>query len=148
MLAKHFVDLSVRELKCAKPRLTRAAVNKLQSYDWPGNVRELRNMIERAVILARGGGLEFDLPVPSHLISPPRSSDRSESTGDGPAKQKFLTQAELERRERDNLVAVLEAAEWKIKGPDGAAELLGVKPSTLHSKMDKWELKRPEPRNP
>src|SRR5512136_1272008 len=130
LLAKHFVELSTRELKCAKPRLTRAAVSKLQSYDWPGNVRELRNIIERGVILARGGALEFDLPVPGHSLSPPRSNCRSESTGDGPAKDKFLTQAELERRERENLVAVLEAAEWKIKGPDGAAELLGVKPST------------------
>jgi transcriptional regulator with GAF, ATPase, and Fis domain len=146
LLAKHFVDLSVRELKCAKPRLTRAAVSELQSYDWPGNVRELRNIIERAVILARGGALAFDLPVPSRLLPPARTSDRSD--GDGPAKQKFLTQAELERRERDNLMAVLEAAEWKIKGPDGAAELLGVKPSTLHSKMDKWGLKRPELGNP
>lgn len=144
LLAKHFVDLSVRELKCAKPRLTRAAVTELQSYDWPGNVRELRNIIERAVILARGGALAFDLPVPSRLLPPARTSDRSD--GDGPAKQKFLTQAELQRRERENLVAVLEAAEWKIKGPNGAAELLGVKPSTLHSKMDKWRLERPAPR--
>ena len=52
LLAKHFVELSARELKCAKPRLTRAAVTQLQSYDWPGNVRELRNVVERAVILA------------------------------------------------------------------------------------------------
>ena len=63
LLAKHFVELSVKDLKCAKPRLTRAGVVKLQSYDWPGNVRELRNVIERAVILARGGSLEFDLPL-------------------------------------------------------------------------------------
>jgi transcriptional regulator with GAF, ATPase, and Fis domain len=147
LLAKHFVDLSVRDLKCAKPRLTRAAVSELQSYDWPGNVRELRNIIERAVILARGGALAFDLPVPSRLLPPVRLSHRSESTGDGPAKQKFLTQAELQRRERENLVAVLEAAKWKIKGPNGAAELLGVKPSTLHTKMAKWRLERPEPRD-
>ena len=52
-----------KDLKCAKPRLTQAGVSKLQSYDSPGNVRELRNVIERAVILARGGSLEFDLPM-------------------------------------------------------------------------------------
>ena len=63
LLAQHFVDLSVKELRCPKPRLTRAAVAGLQNYDWPGNVRELRNAIERAVILARGGPLHFDLPV-------------------------------------------------------------------------------------
>src|SRR5882724_10386970 len=56
-LARHFVELSAKELKCAKPRLTKAGIAKLQNYDWPGNVRELRNVIERAVILARGGSL-------------------------------------------------------------------------------------------
>ena len=70
LLAKHFVELSAKELKCAKPRLTRAAVAQLQSYDWPGNVRELRNVIERAVILARGGALEFDLPITGQAAPP------------------------------------------------------------------------------
>ena len=63
LLAKHFIELSVRELRCPKPRLTRAGIAKLQSYDWPGNIRELRNVIERAVIISRGGALDFDLPV-------------------------------------------------------------------------------------
>ena len=54
LLAQHFIDLSVKELQCPQPRLTRSGVAKLQNYDWPGNVRELRNVIERAVILARG----------------------------------------------------------------------------------------------
>src|SRR5213593_712590 len=63
LLAKHFVELSAKELKCAKPRLTKAGTAKLQNYDWPGNVRELRNVIERAVILACGGSLDFDLPI-------------------------------------------------------------------------------------
>ena len=74
LLAKHFVELSVKELKCAKPRLTRAGVVKLQSYDWPGNVRELRNVIERAVILARGGNLEFDLPIQTGASPSPARS--------------------------------------------------------------------------
>ena len=145
LLAKHFVELSARELKCAKPRLTRAAVTKLQSYDWPGNVRELRNVIERAVILARGGALEFDLPITGQagtcrldrVLEPIRRLA-------APAQPKFLTEAELERFERDNLLLALEAANWKISGPDGAAELLGVKPTTLLSRMDKWGLKKPE----
>jgi transcriptional regulator with GAF, ATPase, and Fis domain len=139
-LAKHFVDLSTRELKCAKPRLVRAAVTKLQSYDWPGNIRELRNVIERAVILARGGVLEFDLPIaaqaaPGDRPTPPAGS----ATAPG-----FLTEAEIQCFERDNLLRALEAANWKIGGPDGAAELLGLKPTTLLSRMDKWSLKRPE----
>jgi transcriptional regulator with GAF, ATPase, and Fis domain len=141
LLAKHFVELSVRDLKCAKPRLTRAGVVKLQSYDWPGNIRELRNVIERSVILARGGSLEFDLPRQSGASPAPVSKSRSEAIGaDEP---EFLTEAELQLRERDNLLRVLNTANWKIKGPDGAAELLGVKPTTLLSRINKWGLKRP-----
>lgn len=144
LLAGHFVDLSARELKCAKPRLTRAAVTKLLNYDWPGNVRELRNVIERAVILARGGPLDFDLPVASRLTPVSHPKAGAESPGSHPQTPKFLTEAELERQERDNLLAVLETAHWKIKGPSGAAELLGVKPTTLLSRINKWGLKKPE----
>ncbi len=142
-LAKHFVELSSRELKCAKPRLTRAALSELQNYDWPGNVRELRNIIERAVIVARGGPLSFDLPGGSSTF-PSRSAPAVPAVSAAAAQPKFLTEAELERRERENLLAVLEIADWKIRGPDGAAELLGIKPTTLLSRMEKWGLKRPE----
>jgi transcriptional regulator with GAF, ATPase, and Fis domain len=140
LLASHFVDLSVKELKCPKPRLTRATVVKLQSYDWPGNVRELRNLIERAVILARGGTLDFDLPVTASSPSPSRAAPRDRLRPD-PA---YLTEAELESRARENLLVVLEKANWKVKGPDGAAELLGVKPTTLFSRMRKMGIKPPE----
>src|SRR5271166_5804272 len=141
LLAKHFVELSARELKCAKPRLTRAAVAQLQNYDWPGNVRELRNVVERAVILARGGLLEFDLPITGHAAPVARPSPRAAGN---PAQPKFLTEVEVERFERDNLVQALEAANWKISGRDSAAELLGLKPTTLLSRMTKWGLKKPE----
>ena len=144
LLAEHFVGLSVRELKCAKPRLTRAAVAKLQNYDWPGNVRELRNIIERAVILARGGALDFDLPITGQASPLARPASRADASAGSPPQPKFLTEAELQRRERDNLLLVLEAANWKIRGADGAAELLGVKPSTLNSRMIKWGMKKPE----
>jgi transcriptional regulator with GAF, ATPase, and Fis domain len=141
LLAKHFVELSAKEMKCAKPRLTRAAVTQLQSYDWPGNVRELRNVIERAVILARGGALEFDLPISSQAAPPALPIARGAGN---PAQPKFLTEVELERFVRDNLVLALEAANWKISGRESAAELLGVKPTTLLSRMTKWGLKKPE----
>src|SRR5215469_6211269 len=62
LLAEHFVELSVKELRCPRPTLTRAGIDGLQNYDWPGNVRELRNVIDRASIIAQGGALEFDLP--------------------------------------------------------------------------------------
>jgi transcriptional regulator with GAF, ATPase, and Fis domain len=144
LLAKHFVEQSSKDLKCAKPRLTRAAVAKLQGYDWPGNIRELRNVIERGVILAHGGALDFDVPLAGRSAPPARSSLRSDSSAGTLPQSRFLTEAELERFERDNLLRVLEAAKWKIKGPDGAAELLGVKPTTLVSRMEKWGLKKPE----
>ncbi len=143
LLARHFVDLSARELKCQKPRLTRAGVVKLQAYDWPGNVRELRNVIERAVILARGGTLDFELPVTIPSTPGSRIAPRPE-TQHGPTPElEFLTETELQRRERDNLLVVLKKANGKVKGPDGAAELLGIKPPTLVSRMNRWGLKRP-----
>ena len=144
LLAKHFVELSAKELKCAKPRLTRAAVTQLQNYDWPGNVRELRNVIERAVILARGGTLDFDLPISGRVAPVAGPSSQAAATVGSPAQPNFLTEVELERFERDNLLHALEAANWKISGPDSAAELMGVKPTTLLSRMTKWGLKRPE----
>jgi transcriptional regulator with GAF, ATPase, and Fis domain len=140
-LAKHFIDLSVRELRSPKPRLTRAGISKLQSYDWPGNIRELRNVIDRAVILARGGALDFDLPggeaMPRSISPRPPAAPDGENAG-------FLTESEMRGRERDNLLAVLEKSGWKIKGENGAAELLGIKPTTLISRIKKLGLKRAE----
>jgi transcriptional regulator with GAF, ATPase, and Fis domain len=139
LLAKHFVELSVKELRCSAPRLTRAAVTQLQDYDWPGNIRELRNVIERAVILARGGPLHFDLPATESRNPPPSSALRGvDQTHPG-----YFTEAERRRRERDNLAAVLTVAGWRIKGAGGAAELLGIKPTTLLSRMKKIGLNRP-----
>lgn len=139
LLAKYFLELSVRELKYVKPRLTRAGLTKLQQYDWPGNIRELRNVIERAVILARGGTLDFDLPTEGSAASGLRSSPRV----DLDSEQEFLTQAELDHRERENLLAILRKANWRVKGPEGAAELLGVKPTTLFSRMKRMGIKPP-----
>ena len=144
-LAKHFVDVSVKELKCPKPRLTRAAITKLQSYNWPGNVRELRNVVERAVILAQGGVLDFDLPLTgAGSVGATRLPPRTPAEEGPGLEPEFLTEAELERRERENLLVILQKANWKIKGPDGAAELLGVKPTPLFSRMRKMGIKPPQ----
>ncbi len=139
LLAKHFIELSVKELRCPKPRLTRAGIAKLQSYHWPGNIRELRNVIERAVIISRGGVLDFDLPAAEAALVPARRAAREASD----TEPDFLTEAELQRRERENLLIILEKANWKIKGADGAAELLGVNSATLLSRMKKMGLRRP-----
>jgi len=139
LLASHFVELSVKELRCARPRLTRAGVTSLQNYDWPGNVRELRNVLQRAVILARGGPLHFDLPVAGSSPGSISPTPKPAAVAEG----EFLTEAEMQRRDRANLLTVLNKTAWKVKGADGAAELLGVKPTTLLARMKKMGLQRP-----
>jgi DNA-binding NtrC family response regulator len=131
LLASHFIEVSVKELGCRRPRLTQAGLETLQNYDWPGNIRELRNVIERAVIFAQGGALYFDLPMNG---SPVETNRLESDNGDG-AEPEYLTDAEMRRRERENLFAVLQKTGWKIKGVDGAAELLGLKPTTLISRI-------------
>jgi DNA-binding NtrC family response regulator len=137
LLAPHFIEIAVRELRCPRPRLTRAGIETLLSYDWPGNIRELRNVIERAAIFAQGGALEFDLPVTG--AAPPSVHLRTGCE----VEPAFLTDAEIRRRERENLFIVLQKTGWKIKGVDGASELLGIKPTTLISRMERMGLKRP-----
>jgi DNA-binding NtrC family response regulator len=139
LLATHFVGLLVKELGCPKPRLTQVGIETLQDYDWPGNIRELRNVIERAVIFARGGALEFD--VPGNGSSADLTSFEPRDINQ--AQPEYLTEPEMRRRERENLFAVLQKTSWKIKGAEGAAELLGMKPSTLISRIAKMGLKRP-----
>ena len=100
LLARHFVDLSVKERRCPQPRLTRAALLRLQHYEWPGNIRELRNVIERAVILARGGPLSFDLPVTHSAPVPPATKPRLEDR----SRPAVLTEAETQPRSRENML--------------------------------------------
>ena len=145
LLANHFIEVSVRDLKCAKPRLTRAAVTELLNYDWPGNVRELRNVIDRAVILARGGALRFNLPLTgTPTRHSPRLARQAQVQEGSDATAKLLTEVEVRALERDNLLAALEATNWRIGGPDGAAELLGVKPThpaCAHEEMGTQEAR-------
>jgi DNA-binding NtrC family response regulator len=149
LLATHFVELLVNELRCPKPRLTRAGIETLQGYDWPGNIRELRNVIERAVIFAQGGALDFDVSGTGSAVDLDLGQGRivrecvPTSWDVDQAEPGYLTESEMRRRERENLFAVLQKAGWKIKGVDGAAELLGVKPNTLFARIEKMGLKRP-----
>ena len=140
LLAKHFIELSVKELGCPRPRLTPAGVATLQAYVWPGNIRELRNVIERAVLFAQGGALDLDLPASGSSVD---ATSVGLERGDE-VETDFLTDAEIRRRERENLFVVLQKTGWKIKGVDGAADLLGVKATTLISRIEKFGLKRPD----
>jgi transcriptional regulator with GAF, ATPase, and Fis domain len=126
-LADHFLALSARKLGRPRPRLTLADMQRLQRHDWPGNVRELQHVIERAMITAVGGRPTVQLPAarpdrpPPH--EPPAVPDR------------ILTEPELRKLEADNIRAALRLTDGKIYGPGGAAELLGLKPTTLSSRM-------------
>jgi DNA-binding NtrC family response regulator len=137
-LASHFIDTVVKELRCPRPRLTRAGIDTLLNYDWPGNVRELCNVIQRAAIFAQGGALQFDLPMSN---SSAELTFQKPAIGDSNAE--YVTEAEMRRRERENLSIVLQKTGWKIKGVAGAAELLGISPTTLFARIEKMGLKRP-----
>jgi DNA-binding NtrC family response regulator len=140
LLASHFMEMAVTELKCPRPRLTRAGIEMLLDYDWPGNIRELCNVIQRSVIFAQGGVLEFDLPMGNAPVY--STFPKLASSHDGNAE--YLTETELRRRERENLFIVLQKTGWRIKGVAGAAELLGVRPTTLISRIEKLGLRRPD----
>jgi formate hydrogenlyase transcriptional activator len=129
LLAAHFVRQSSRRLGVPEPLLNERDVERLTGYSWPGNIRELQNVIERAVITARSGPLRFDLPSSSTAgASRPRRAEPVAGSG-------LLTQAEFEELERANLREALRRAGGKISGPGGAADLLGVKPTTLTSRL-------------
>jgi len=106
---------------------------RLQAYDWPGNVRELQNVIERGLITCRGRQLRVDLPDSSATGHTP--TDEVSDPG-------VLTEVEMRRHEKDNLRRALAQTRWKVYGPDGAAELLGIKPTTLVSRIKKLGLRR------
>ena len=128
-LAAHFVSRAARRMNMPAPKLTRGQVEQLQAYDWPGNVRELENVIERAMILARGSGrLEFSLS-PKAAARPMRQKENPQKTI--PLK----TREELRADEKKNILAALEQAGGKVFGPGGAAELLGMRPTTLASRL-------------
>ncbi len=107
-------------------RVPAKVMDALISYDWPGNVRELRNIVERAMILSPGPRLELDNAFPVRQ----RTTDISSSTRERQSEN-------LKDVERAHIVRVLEECGWKVRGEDGAAERLGLKRSTLQSRMKK-----------
>jgi transcriptional regulator with GAF, ATPase, and Fis domain len=138
LLADHFIKQSARRLGVPRPRLGKLHLQELQSYDWPGNVRELQNVIERAVILSRGGHLQFELPSRAGRSGPlPGQTPLS-----GSEEDEKLSLDELVLRERAIVSKALERSRWKIYGTDGAAALLKIRPTTLVSKMKRLGVRR------
>ena len=136
-IASHFLERTCQEFGHPPLTLSRQQAALLKHYDWPGNIRELKNVIERAVILSRGKVLRLDLAM-SDILS--TASDHEPAQA--PAAKQLLTDSEVRELERKNMVAALELADWRISGPNGAARLLGVKPTTLADRIRKFQITR------
>ncbi|MFT4710956.1 MAG: formate hydrogenlyase transcriptional activator, partial [Planctomycetota bacterium] len=135
LLAAHFLRQTTSRSNSRGIVLRKRDVSALMAYGWPGNVRELQNVIERAVILSTADRLHIDLE-PSEQQS--RTSVATASDG-----SRLLTDAEVRLQERANLIRALDAADWKVSGKGGAADLLGIRPSTMASRMKAMKVKRP-----
>jgi transcriptional regulator with GAF, ATPase, and Fis domain len=134
LLAVHFARAAAKRMNRPASRLTRAQAEELAAYDWPGNVRELQNAVERAVILAQGGPLRFQLAGLRPSESPRTNPLVTEAS--------ILTRHALKRQERESIVAALKQSGGKIFGAGGAAELLGMKPTTLASRVKALGINR------
>jgi formate hydrogenlyase transcriptional activator len=127
-LVRHFTQRFARRMGRAIETIPSEVMDALVRYPWPGNVRELQNVIERAVLLAEGEVLSVDLPL---------GRDEWSRPGATPAPTRLRT---MEEMERDYIAEVLQRAQGAIAGKGGAAELLGLPPSTLRNRMKKLGL--------
>ncbi|MCA9500596.1 MAG: sigma 54-interacting transcriptional regulator [Nitrospira sp.] len=125
ILTQYFVRKCATNLGKRIDRIPESMMAALRQYAWPGNIRELEHVIERAVILTEGSSLE-----PIELSTVARG---------GGAVSTVMT---LEERERQHIMEILEQTGWRVSGKDGAAELLGLKPTTLEARMKKLGITR------
>ena len=139
-LAVHFLDQVCRDFGRSNPGLTQGQVEAMRHYQWPGNIRELKNVIERAVILSPGDSLNLDLSFAEGSADESLPDLPTEATDGG---RNFVTDKEMKLRQRDNIRRALEFADWRISGKEGAAQLLGLKPSTLTDRMKSYGLEKP-----
>lgn len=126
-LTAHLLGLACKRLNRRAPAITEGTMRTLRNYDWPGNVRELANVIERGAIVSTGEKLKVE------INAAPLTNARARST--------LLTEAQLESLAIANLIACLRQTGGKVSGPEGAAELLGIQPTTLYSRIKKLGLK-------
>jgi len=136
-LAQHFLEQTCKDFGRELLTLTRTHTASLKAYGWPGNVRELKNVIERAVILSPGNTLRLDLSLPD------RPFEEDVAVTEAPRDDDVLSDMEMREFQKANTVKALEQAHWKVSGPGGAAELLGVRPTTLADRIRTYKIKRP-----
>jgi formate hydrogenlyase transcriptional activator len=128
LLVRHFVHQFGRRMGKTIETIPSESMDALVRYDWPGNVRELQNVVERAVIVTRGSVLN----VATHDLT-----SRSTPLPNPPSRPAKNIQSVLDETERQQIVRALEASNWVIAGPNGAAARLGMKRSTLQARMQK-----------
>jgi PAS domain S-box-containing protein len=138
LLACEFARSFARDIGREVEPLDEAVKRRLRAYSWPGNVRELQNVIERAVITAQSGKLNLDRALPE-ATRPAARTGASEVDSGG----RIRTVDEMRELERGNIVRALEACDWKVAGRNGAAQRLGMNPSTLTSRMTALKIRRP-----
>jgi len=139
-LAQHFLEQTCVDFGREPMTLTRTQANNLRRYDWPGNIRELKNVIERAVILSTGNVLRLDVSMPD--LRP----DSTHAALSAPSGDAVLSEKEMRDFQTRNTVNALKQTNWRVSGEGGAAELLGVKPTTLADRIRTYGIKRPSRR--
>ena len=117
------------------PHLSRADLLRLEAHTWPGNIRELSNVLERAMITGRDGRLAFDLP-------PAPNPERGKKISPQANENELMTERDFVAFEKTNLQTALTLSEGRIFGDGGAADLLGLKPTTLLSRLKRHGIKR------
>ena len=135
MLVTHLVKQLSVKLGKQIDSIPQSVINVLQNYEWPGNVRELKNVIERAVIITQGPKLQL-----IESLDPLTSKTESDDLPLEPASESET----LEQGEYRLILRTLKKVHWRVEGPGGAAELLGVHSSTLRSRMKKLGVARPK----
>ena len=126
ILTAHLLRIACKRLGRKMPVVTEGAMRKLQDYHWPGNVRELANVIERGAIVSQSDKLQIEI----HGQVVPGSVTTSA----------LLTEADVEQIRRANIIACMTEADGRVAGEKGAAALLGIKPTTLYSRLKKLGL--------
>jgi formate hydrogenlyase transcriptional activator len=127
-LVVHFLAVYGRKFGKNLTGVSHRSMEQLVGYSWPGNVRELRHVVERAVILSEG-----------EVLKVPPLSESAPAEGPGGAR------LSLDEMQRTYITDCLEECGWRVSGPHGAARLLGLKPTTLHSKMKRLDIRRNSP---
>ncbi len=141
LLAQHFFGRFCAQMHRTATQLGSHTLAELAQYGWPGNVRELQNVIERAVISSRGGRPRFDnLVAPATYPATQSLRPRAKAKSDG---AELMTRDQIRELEKENLLTALEKSNWQIYGPRGAAEKLGMRPTTLASRLRKLEIRKP-----